>query len=247
MARLIVFDCESYIYRGCTACKVLRQDPVDKYIFTESYDLRQGLRYFKEICDYLMEKLQGMDLLLVFGDKDNFRKIRYPQAEYKAQRKPAPEIYKYLKEAIQSEYNWVSLMNLEADDTCRIIYEDNQNYQVAKVLVSIDKDFNTFEGEVFNPNKPDKGIVFTTKQEAEYNLMKQVIVGDTADNYKGLEGYGEVKATKFLDEEPRIWDDVRQLFKENNQLNDYLVTRNLATIVGIDRYDFTTGKVKEII
>ena len=77
--------------------------------------------------------------------------------------------------------------------------------------------------------------------------MKQVIVGDTADNYKGLEGYGEVKATKFLDDEPRIWEDIRQLFKENNQLNDYLVTRNLATIVGIDRYDFTTGKVKEII
>lgn len=244
MGRLIVFDCESYLYRACTACRILRQDPKDPYIYSECYDLCKGLDYFKGMCDYLMETLQGMDLLLVFGDKDNFRKIAYPDAGYKAQRKPAPEIYKPLKEYIQKEYQWVNLPNLEADDTCRIIYQDNQNYAVAKVLVSIDKDFNTFEAEVFNPNKPNLGIVFTTKKEAEYNLMKQVIVGDKADNYLGLEGYGEAKATKFLDSEPRIWDDVRQLFKESGQLKDYIVTKNLASIVDISRYDFQSGKVR---
>ena len=40
---------------------------------------------------------------------------------------------------------------------------------------------------------------------------------------------------------------MERLKLQNNQLNDYLITRNLATIVGIDRYEFETGKVKEII
>ena len=53
MARLIVFDCESYIYRGCTACTVLRQDSVDKYIFTESYDLRQDYVTLKKLVTIL--------------------------------------------------------------------------------------------------------------------------------------------------------------------------------------------------
>jgi 5'-3' exonuclease len=74
--------------------------------------------------------------------------------------------------------------------------------------------------------------------------MKQIIMGDKADNIQGLEGYGEVKTTKFLDGEPHILDDVRELFKEKGQLQDFKINLNLVSMVSIDRYNFNTGEVK---
>lgn len=241
---LLVVDIESYIYRACTACKVFRQDPKDKNIYTEAYDLRKGMDFIENFIEHLRAKFLTNDVILVIGDKNNWRKEYYP--EYKANRKdtPKPPMYDIILNEMFNRYEIVSLPNLEADDTCRIIYEDNKAYATRKILVSIDKDFHSFPCELYDPLHDKQYTI--NQQEADYNLMKQVIMGDKADNYRGIEGYGEVKTLKFLDSEPRIWEDVKQLFLEVGQKNDYVLNLNLASMVSIDRYDFNTGKVKEI-
>lgn len=241
---LLVFDCESYIYRACTACKVLKQCETDRFIWGEYYDVRKGLDYFNNVVKDIKANNLCDDLILVVGDVNNWRKEKYP--DYKANRKDKekPLMYEPLLNELYNQYEVVSLPNLEADDTCRIIYEDNDNYATRKVLVSLDKDFKSFPCELYDPLHNEHLII--NKPQADYNLMKQVIMGDTADNYKGLTGYGEAKTIKFLDDEPRTFEDVRELFRERGQLQDYLSNLNLATIVGIDRYNFKTGQVKEI-
>lgn len=241
---LLIVDIESYIYKACTACIVLRQQEKEPYIYYEAYDVRKGLDYIDTFIEDLKAKFLTNDVELVVGDKNNWRKDYC--STYKANRKdtPKPAMYQPILNSLYSNYNVTSLPNLEADDTCRIIYEDNQNYPTRKLLVSIDKDFKTFPCELYNPLRDKEEVI--TQQTADFNLMKQLIMGDKADNYKGIEGYGEVKAEKFLTSEPRTFEDVKALFKEAGQAQDYITNLNLATIVGIDRYDFNTGKVKVI-
>jgi len=239
---LLVIDIESYIFRACTACKALVQDKQDRFIYTESYDLRKGMDYLNNFIEDLKNRFLTNDVILVVGDKNNWRKQYYP--DYKANRKDKekPPMYEIILNELYNRYEVVSLPNLEADDTCRIISEDNQNYPTRKILVSIDKDFHSFPCELYDPLHDKQYVI--NNEEAGYNLMKQIIMGDKADNIQGLEGYGEVKTTKFLDSEPHILDDVKELFREKGQLEDFKINLNLVSMVSIDRYNFNTGEVK---
>lgn len=239
---LLVVDIESYIYRACTACKTLIQDQKNKFIYTESYDLRKGMDYIANFIEDLKARFLTNEVILVVGDQNNWRKQYYP--DYKANRKDKekPVMYEIILNELYNNYEVVSLPNLEADDTCRMIYEDNKGYPVRKLLVSIDKDFHSFPCELYDPLH-DKEFVIN-QAEADYNLMKQIIMGDKADNIQGLEGYGEVKTTKFLEDEPRTLEDVKQLFREKGQLEDFKVNLNLVSMVSLNRYNFSTGEVK---
>ena len=239
---LLVVDIESYIYRACTACKTLIQDAREPFIYKEAYDLRKGMDYIDGFIEDLRARFLTNDVILVVGDQNNWRKQYHP--DYKANRKDKekPVMYDIILKELYNNYEVVSLPNLEADDTCRIIYEDNQNYNTRKLLVSIDKDFHSFPCELYDPLHDKQYII--NQAEADYNLMKQIIMGDKADNIQGLEGYGEVKTTKFLDDEPRTLEDVKQFFKEKGQLKDFNINLNLVSMVSIDRYNFNTGEVK---
>ena len=239
---LLLVDIESYIFRACTACKTLMQDAREPFIYKEAYDLRKGMDYIANFIEDLKARFLTNDVILVVGDQNNWRKQYYP--DYKANRKDKekPVMYEIILNELYNNYEIVSLPNLEADDTCRILYEDNQNYAVRKLLVSIDKDFHSFPCELYDPLHDKQYVI--NEAEANYNLMKQIIMGDKADNIRGLEGYGEIKTLKFLDSEPHTLDDVKELFREKGQLEDFKVNLNLVSMVSIDRYDFNTGKVK---
>lgn len=241
---LLVIDIESYIYRACTACKVLKQCETDRFIWGEYYDVRKGLDFINNNIKDWQQTFLTNDVVLVIGDKNNWRKSY--DKEYKLNRvdKEKPLMYEPILNELFNTYDVVSLPNLEADDTCRIINEDNQNYPVRKVLVSIDKDFKTFPCELYDPLHKEHLVI--NPQQAEYNLMFRIMVGDTSDNYKGLEGYGEKKALAWLDSEPRTMLDLKQLFKESGQLKDFEKIRTLASMVSIDRYNFNTGEVKPL-
>ena len=240
---LLVVDIESYIFRACTACKdFFNIEGFNPNIFFEGFDKRKGLDYIDNFIEDLKARFLTNDVILVVGDKNNWRKDYCP--DYKANRKDKekPPMYNIILNDLYDKYEIVSLPNLEADDTCRIIYEDNKNYAVRKLLVSIDKDFHSFPCELYDPLHDKQYVI--NEQEANYNLMKQIIMGDKADNIQGLEGYGEVKTTKFLENEPRILDDVRELFREKGQLKDFTTNLNLVSMVSLNRYNFNTGEVK---
>lgn len=242
---LLVVDIESYIYRACTACKTLVNiEGYNPDIFVEGFNKRKGLDYIDNFIEDLKARFLTNDVILVVGDKNNWRKEYYP--DYKANRKDKekPPMYDIILNELYNKYEIVSLPNLEADDTCRIIYEDNQNYAVRKLLVSIDKDFHSFPCELYDPLHDKQYVI--NEAEANYNLMKQIIMGDKADNIRGLEGYGEVKTLKFLDDEPRTLEDVRELFREKGQLEDFKTNLNLVSMVSINRYDFSSNTVRRL-
>lgn len=147
--------------------------------------------------------------LYVTKCKDSIRKKIHP--EYKAGRVPNPivnclrEMYIFRSEAMYHD-------SLEADDLIAI--RAREMYQNEYVIVTMDKDLTQIGGFIYNfyrkPAKrnengekieeyPRKGLSYINKLDAAKFLAKQVIMGDSTDNIKGLPRYGEVKASKIVE------------------------------------------------
>lgn len=239
MNRLLIVDIESYFYKSLTACKFLHE--IDKGIYTEAYNINKAIEFLEDNLNRLMDTLQANSCELVIGDTHNFRKDINPN--YKANRPSKPPIYEVVLSTVKRKFNPISLKNLEGDDTCRILYEDDSFYpNTEKIIVSIDKDFFSVPCKFYR-DLPNNKLINIDEDTAQYNQNKQIIMGDISDNYKGIPGYGEVKATKFL-EFSREEKEIVKLF-ENNGLTkeDYIMNYNMCHIVGIDDYDFNTGGV----
>lgn len=245
MKTLLIIDIESYIYKASVICNKIRE--IEPLVYQEVYDLNDAIDYIETQLKRLVVKLGGTDIILALGDRENnFRKKIYPQ--YKGNRtKSKPLMYDMVYDYVISKHNYVQLPNLEADDVCRIVYEDNNEFKYdKKIIVSIDKDFFTVPCKFFRvlPNDNTKEVMTISPAEAEFNLMKQTITGDTADNYKGIPLWGEVKAMKWLEEKKRTWAEVLDLFKENGMTSDdYVINKTMATLVGLKQYDFEKGEV----
>lgn len=241
MNRLLIVDIESYIYKSITAAKILHQDNIHKNIYYEAYDINKSILFLEDNLNRLMDKLQACNCELVIGSKHNFRKDINPN--YKANRPSKPPIYDIILGVVNQKFNPISLQNLEADDTCRILYEDKNFYPNSeKIIVSIDKDFFTVPCKFYRDLQEGK-LYDIDIDTASYNLYKQVITGDTADNYKGIPGFGETKAEKFL-EYSRTEKDIIKLFEDNGLTkDDYFKNKFMAQLISVAQYNFNTGEV----
>lgn len=241
MNRLLIVDIESYLYKSITAAKMLHQDNIHKNIYYEAYDINKSILFLEDNLNRLMDKLQASNCELVIGDKNNFRKVINP--DYKSNRPSKPPIYEVILNVVNAKFKSISLQNLEADDTCRILYEDKSFHpNLEKIIVSIDKDFFTVPCKFFR-DLPNNGLIDIDIDTAQYNLYKQIITGDKDDHYEGIPGYGEVKAKKFL-EFSRDEKDVIKLFEENGLTKeDYYKNKYMAQLISISQYNFNTGEV----
>lgn len=129
--------------------------------------------------------------LTASNDRTAFRKLAYP--EYKANRKaPRPIHYEALRQHLVDNHGASVSTTIEADDAIGIdsgIYSDS-------IIVSIDKDLLQLPGMHYNFVKEE------FKEQTKINglrfFYKQLLMGDKADNIKGVEGIGEVKAERIL-------------------------------------------------
>ena len=120
------------------------------------------------------------------------RNTVYP--EYKANRKSREplEHLKAIKEYMVKKWEFSALYGVEADDmvnSVRLQLEDS-------VVCAIDKDLLMLEGTHYNYKKNE--WVTTSKNEANLYFWQSMIIGDSVDNIKGLEGKGKAFATKLL-------------------------------------------------
>ncbi len=150
-----------------------------------------------EDCDNLIANINtsmGVDLFNGFITKGKcFRYAIYPA--YKANRKydSLPIYLNDVKNYMIGKYNFYGLEGLEADDLV-LSYKKQSKDEV--IIVSPDKDILYLEGTHYNPRKNE--FVTTTSNEADLYFYKSMMVGDTADNIKGIKGIGPVSAVKIL-------------------------------------------------
>lgn len=125
-----------------------------------------------------------------------FRYKLYP--EYKGNRKYKQKLnyFKEVKQHLIDNYGAVFNEELEADDIVNICRNHYTQLGIESFIVSPDKDLLMLEGSSYNPKTKEWHSV--SKLQAEHYFSTSLIVGDAADNAKGLVGFGKAYAEKTL-------------------------------------------------
>jgi DNA polymerase-1 len=188
---------------------------------------------------FLTKKLKADIIRIFLSDKDNFRKEVLPsyKENRKGQRKPAGlgDIRRYLEKEHKAE-KWT---NLEADDVIGILATESSKDR--RIMVSIDKDFESVPGWLFNPDK-DSEPRRIRLENANHKFYTQTLTGDAVDGYKGVPGLGPKKVEKILSwasTEEEYWPLVlEQYIKAGLTEEDALVQARCARILRTEDYDY---------
>ncbi len=193
---MLLVDADSLIFASCLKNKETIIDQ-EFYTYIEECQNKFDQQFMKIVND--LEELYDIQKVLVFNNsKGNFRKIITPK--YKANRKKIeiPPLLNDMHEYVFNNYNGIQAFGVETDDlVASLWYKSSQNKDVYTVIVSIDKDYMQFPTTIYNYGKNE--IYIISEIEAHRNFFTQMIVGDSADNIKGVKGSGKVAAKKLLE------------------------------------------------
>ena len=195
---ILLVDADSLIF---AACYKKREHKDGERFYTDIEDCKAK---FDEQFMSIVNKLEDMypvERVITFsGSKGNFRKLITPV--YKANRKVEniPPLLNEMHQFGKDEYDSVWGYGIETDDiVARYWYNlSNEIGRDNVMIVSIDKDYKQFPCLIYNYHYKHKVVLDISEEEALYNFYEQMIVGDTADNIKGIAGRGVKYAEKYL-------------------------------------------------
>lgn len=191
----------------------------------------------------------GATHFIAFVDgRGNFRKK--VKSDYKANRDPSqiPESLDIAKQYCVERFKAVQADGIEADDAIAMTHTFYTKAGMKDMaIVSADKDMQQIPGLHFKIYKTDITRIEVSEQEAFDNLYNQMIQGDTADNIKGIKGFGPAKFDSLRKgifdsiigntDIPAV-ESIRTLHKEKLQLlyllEQYMFT--YGTILGVEEF-----------
>ena len=220
--KYLIIDATNLLYR---TWHVTQQAPADILILTYLRSIRKYLNEFKPDASYSVS-----DKRLTHGVK-NYRR---QDADYKQNRdKSLWQSVHESEDTIEQLTTHLGIVNLfpgilEADDVIAYLCRTLQGH---KTVVSTDNDMAQLVSEDTQLYSPVKKILVTMENfEQHYPVNKnrfllyKSIIGDAADNIKGIPGYGKVKAKKltenFEHEHLKLTEDQRKTLKYNLEMVD---------------------------
>jgi len=153
------------------------------------------------------------------NDETSFRRLVYP--EYKANRKaPKPLHYHVIRDYLEVDWNAKIVKKIEADDAMAISQINANSQGESSIICSIDKDLLQIPGEHYNFVKDELKTV--SKIEGLKHFYTQMLVGDSADNIKGVPKIGPVKAGRILAgdlAEEEMFEIVRDQYQSGEEMD----------------------------
>lgn len=235
----LLIDGDIYIYRACAATEKLVDFDGDNCFMLGS--LSEAKEIFAETMNSFLGEFETKEYIIALSDKENFRKDILPTYKANRKNKPKPVQYNFLREWVEDEYKTMCRPKLEGDDILGILATSpviikNPN----KIIISLDKDMKTLPARYYDSGKEERKRI--TEQEANYNHMLQTLTGDTADNYKGLQGVGKVGAEKIINKDmtyQEMWQAVLSAYREKGFTEkDALIQARVARILRYYDYDY---------
>lgn len=201
---ILLIDADTLMYASCFAPK----DSPDRFeTDLEEVEYKFNEKIMKIENDIEEQYGDAFDVqhrVLFFEGSGNFR--RGLNKEYKANRKDReiPPMLEPLKNLVQTKDVWVEMYpsfvsyNVETDDTLAATYKKwvGRGYNI--VICSSDKDLKTIPCILYDYHYSRCELYNITEEVAMYNFYTQMLVGDTADNVKGIYRVGVKKAAKML-------------------------------------------------
>jgi len=201
-----------------------------------------------KLVEGYMEQLWADDVIVCLSDDANPNWRLRVLDTYKATRDHShrPELWVPVRNYLATAWLSVCWPTLEGDDVLGILATGDY-VSGRKVVVSIDKDLRTIPGELFNPNKPERGIEVIDPWTAQLFHAFQVLAGDAVDNYTGCPGVGPIQAEEALEgaiSPEDLWDRVVAVYEaEGLDEFDAAIQAAVSRILHATDYDFSTQEV----
>ena len=225
-----LIDADSIYFRAVMKC-------------TKEYDIRKSI---KDTMNNIRRDTMCNDPLVAVKGKGNFRKDLYE--DYKGNRKPMEDDVRerlaYAHNYMIEAYDAQRADDMEADDLVAIWAYECMAKEIPYVVVGIDKDLLQIPGEHYNFVKGTTTNV--DKDMAHYNLMRQCLTGDSADNIPGIKGIGPKKAERILADIPmdRRWNRIRAAWRRHNAGDPNLSYNLLRMLTTWDEFNAVQQEIK---
>jgi DNA polymerase-1 len=218
-------------------------------------DEESAIKQADELVGEYCEAVGAKRAVICLSDPErNFRKELDPT--YKANRAGLedPVMRRWIESYLATEYVSFKRPRLEADDCMGILATKPgllgskfQNTEV--IMVSEDKDMRTVPGKLYNPNRPELGVIDITEDEANRFHLWQTICGDPTDGYPGVKGVGpKSEYALYLMEDAEsdeLWDVVLEAFASKGQTEEQaLLQARLAHILWASSFNLKSHKVR---
>lgn len=208
-------------------------------------DFGEALKIVDREILVLRRTLDAGSVKIALSDPDssaNWRKQVLPTYKFERTKRAKPVLFRQLRAELESRFETTWHPGLEGDDILGIAATTPGHPE--RVIVSIDKDLQGVPGRLYNPNKPEREIVATSRESADRFHLMQTLMGDPVDGYTGLVGIGPKKAAGILEAAPRqhsthsatcactSWDKVVRAYQKAGLTEeDALVQARVARIL----------------
>jgi DNA polymerase-1 len=181
--------------------------------FNEEFGWAQCQQDIDDMIDRILQTTESDSMQIYVSGPDNFRYGIYP--EYKANRKGKPDpIYRQQANGYLVErYGARVTIGHEADDALGTMASG----EIGNCVVcSIDKDLKQIPGRHYNWRKDEFDVV--SPVDGLRSFYRNLLIGDTADNIRGVAGIGVVKAGRIindLEDEEDMFRAVQALYRDD--------------------------------
>lgn len=153
--------------------------------------------------------------------KANYRKQVAMTRPYKANRRgEKPPWLVEAKHYLREKWGFKFVTYMESEDAASI--RAHELGLSSSIIAAIDKDLHQIPARFYDYKK--KEWVVVTPAEAEYNLYKQILTGDSVDNIPGIPGCGPAKAEGWLDVKQDSFPiAAAKMYKENDMTYEYFL------------------------
>lgn len=164
-------------------------------------DLGEAKEALDDLLTSFRDRLAAKKVLVALSVPRCFRYDVLPS--YKGNRKTVrkPILLSGLKQHLTDQWGAKTKPKLEADDILGI-WATSPQLKGKKVVVTIDKDLKQIPGWNWNPFA-DETPVLIDEHRADYWHLRQALMGDVTDGYKGCPGIGPKKTDAILETMPR--------------------------------------------
>lgn len=216
MSKLALIDGDTIAYRCAASC-----EPTKLKQYREDFDT--AIQRADELTYRILNSAETSEYRIFLGGTDNFRYRLYPQ--YKANRpEQRPEWLGGVREFLVREWNAEIVAGYEADDGIGIAANESS------IICANDKDYKQIPGEHYNFVREEFLVI--DEDQAQFYFWLSMLVGDSADNIRGVDGIGAVKGRRLLEglSSEEMYQSVRRAYDDDERfLLNYRLLRILRS------------------
>lgn len=191
--RLALVDTDTIAYRCAASCEPSKKRALELNVPFESLEvdpLDIAIQRADELCYRILSETQTEKYRFFLSGSGNFRKSIYPLYKANRERLQRPTWLDPVREFLATEWKAEICAGYEADDGIAIALDDSS------IVCANDKDFRQLAGYHYNFVKSE---FFTVDPlEAEVAFWSSMLIGDSSDNVRGVDGLGPIKTHRLL-------------------------------------------------